>query len=229
MSEFSLFGKGLYSTREAHQLTDVPIWSIRRWSQGYRYRYKGLSFFSEPAIATDINRIDGQIVLSFADLMELRVINQFLEKGVSWRTLRIASHRAVEILKTKHPFSSKSFRTDGRHVLLDLADAYSDQILLNLLNDQFEMKKLLVQYLYEQIDYDGEKPERWWPLGREKQVVIDPARSFGAPILAKQGIQTRILKKAFDAEASIEFVAHWFEIESSIVKDAIEFENRIAA
>jgi len=222
-------GKGLYTAFEASQLTRVPIWSIRRWSQGYRYKYRGGSCFSKPAIATDIDRIDNQIALSFADLMELRVLQEFLNAGVSWKTIRISSQRARDILKVSHPFSMRKFRTDGHTILMEIAHETCDKVLLNLLTKQYEMQRLLTPYLKNEMDFANDKPERWWPLGKKKNVVIDPTRLFGTPIVDIEGIPTKILMRAYQSEKSFLSVSHWFEVSKASIKDAIEFENRLAA
>ena len=70
---------------------------------------------------------------------------------------------------------------------------------------------------------------RWWPYGQEYLVVLDPARSFGQPILAKEGIPTAILASAYKTEKSIKTIALWYEIEEKAVKNALEFERKIAA
>lgn len=226
----SLLGKGLYTSREAAKLTDVPIWSIRRWSQGYSYVYRGARFYSKPAVATDIARIEGQIVLSFADLMELRILNQFLKAGVSWKTIRIASQKARDILSISHPFSTRTFKTDKHTILIEIASILGDKSLLDLLSDQFALDSILDCYLISgDVEFDEERPLRWWPAGKKKMVVIDPSRSFGAPIIAENGIQTSVLKRSFDAEGSLEIVANWFQITEDAVQKAVDFENKLAA
>jgi uncharacterized protein (DUF433 family) len=229
-SKITLLGKGLYTAQEASRLTRVPIWSIRRWSQGYTYLYRGSRFYSKPAVATDIDRIDGQIVLSFADLMELRVLDQFLKAGVSWKTIRIASQKARDLLSITHPFSAQSFKTDKHTILMDVASDLNDQSLLDLLNDQFELRAVLDPYLVAgDVEFVDSKPLRWWPSGKSQLVVVDPARAFGAPIVAENGIQTLVLRRSYDAERSFEVVANWFQISEEAVRKAVEFEDRLAA
>jgi hypothetical protein len=42
------------------------------------------------------------------------------------------------------------------------------------------------------VDLDVEIT-RWWPLGKQRSVVLDPQRSFGAPIASGSGIPTATL------------------------------------
>ena len=76
---------------------------------------------------------------------------------------------------------------------------------------------------------DLKEPARWWPLGKDRSIVIDPHRGFGAPIVAKAGIPTKILNSAMSAEKSYEFVANWYGISIEEVRDAVQFETKLAA
>jgi uncharacterized protein (DUF433 family) len=169
-------------------------------------------------------------ILTFSDLIEVRFLEAFRQHGVSTRALRIASQRAKELLGRHHPFSTQIFRSDGRTILAEITKNTGDKFLLDIVNEQYVFEKVLAAYLYGGLDFNELKePARWWPLGKDHSVVIDPQRSFGAPIVAKAGIPTKILNSAVLAEKSIEFVAKWYEVEIDEVRDAVEFENRLAA
>ena len=162
--------------------------------------------------------------------MELRVLNAFLNAGVSWKTIRIASERARRILKATHPFSQKSFKTDGHTILLELANEFNDMVLLDLLNNQYEIEKILKSFFNnDELDFLENRPERWWPLGKQRSVVIDPSRSFGAPIVTRFGVPTTVLRKAFSVEQDIDSVAYWFDLSREAIEDALEFESHLAA
>jgi uncharacterized protein (DUF433 family) len=70
---------------------------------------------------------------------------------------------------------------------------------------------------------------RWWPLGTDRAVVLDPQRQFGQPITARSGIATEILQAAAKAGQTIEEIAEWYEIDPPAVRDALEFEAKLAA
>jgi uncharacterized protein (DUF433 family) len=70
---------------------------------------------------------------------------------------------------------------------------------------------------------------RWWPLGEKRLVVLDPTRNFGRPIAALHGVPTEVLANAAQACQSITDVARWYEVPEAEIRDAIEFEQRLAA
>jgi hypothetical protein len=48
------------------------------------------------------------------------------------------------------------------------------------------------------------------------------------PIVDREGVPPATLAESYEAERSIERVAHWFEISAASVRDAVEFEQAAA-
>jgi uncharacterized protein (DUF433 family) len=226
MADFRLIGRGLYTLAEASRLTRVPERRIRRWTRGYWYRSGGRRQWSDPVIPLDEDLLSGAPALDFADLNEIRFLNAFREHRVSWHAIRIASERAKQILQTPHPFSSRRFQTDGRTILAQIQDEAGDRHLLDLVRNQWEFEHVVFEFLLKGLHYDDQDaPQRWAPLGDDHLVLLDPARSFGAPIVSPGNVRTRILYGAFKAEQSFEAVADWYAVEPKAVADAVTFEQ----
>ena len=226
---FSTIGRGVYSLSEATVLTGLNRHRIRRWTQGYRFKYHGVTQTMPPIIGQELGA-DGLPLLSFADLIEIRFLDTFWRKGVTSKTLRIVAQRAKELLGRHHPFSTQIFRSDGRTILAEITKETGDKALLDILDKQYVFDKVIDPYLYSGLEFNELKePTRWWPLGMQRSIVIDPHRSFGAPIVARTGVPTRILSKAVTAEQPAEFVAKWYDLRLDEVQDALEFETKLAA
>jgi len=223
-------GRGIYSVPEASRLVRVSAQRIKRWLRGYEYQVRRERRTSQPVIAADYPSESGSLTLSFLDLIEVRFINEFRSAGVSWGAIRIASNRAQQILNEDHPFSTKRFRTDGKTILVEIARESGEKELLDLVRDQFAFRKIVWPYLYKGVDFGPEDvASRWWPMDRRRQVVLDPARAFGQPIVDREGVPTATLAESYEAEGSIERVAGWFEISVASVRDAVEFEQQLSA
>ena len=172
-------------------------------------------------IANDLSAAIGVPALSFADLIEVRFLNAFREYGVSWKAIRIASHRAKEILGLSHPFSSRRFSTDGKTILARFVADTGDEVMIDLVRSQYELERVISSYLLGEIEFDGnDTPARWRPFPESTRIVVDPGRSFGAPILDAEGIPTLVLAKAVQAEGSVDEVAALFEVDRAGVDDA---------
>lgn len=228
---FLYIGKGVYGPAEAARLVHIPQQRINRWTRGYTYQYKGETRHTPPLIAggTEPSTHKGPI-LSFLDLLEVRFLDAFLVHGVSRKAVRIAALNARELLGRHHPFSTRIFKTDGRSIFAEIARGADDKHLLDVVKNQFVFTRIISPSLYEGVEFNtSDDPQRWWPLGKKHAVVIDPERGFGAPIVARSGVPTSILANAMKAEGSIAFVANWYEVSEREVRDAVLFEERLAA
>lgn len=231
-ADFCYIGRGVYSIAEAGRLTGVPAASLQRWTRGYHYTYRGEKRYSPPIIGTGLKSHDREPILEFRDLIEVRFLSAFRRLGVSWTVIRRVAGKVHQALQQTHPFATRVFRTDGRTILLELvSDDAIDHRLIDLLRDQYEWNRVVNAHLIgEKVEFSNDEiPIRWWPLGIDRQVVVDPVRSFGAPIVAREGVQTYLLAKAVGIEGDVDYVAHWYDVTPEAVRDAVSFESGIRA
>jgi hypothetical protein len=45
----------------------------------------------------------------------------------------------------------------------------------------------------------------------------------------KSGVPTRVLARSVKTNGSVQIVSHWFEVSEGEIRDAVEFETRLAA
>lgn len=220
-------GIGIYTPSEAARLVGLHPDRVRRWVDGYSYRHAGSSRRSAPLFARDMPMIDGRIALSFLDLLEVLFVRAFLEQGVSLNTIRRAAEEASRVFGTSHPFTLKRFRTDGRRIFASFKDEKSVERLLELDHGGQLVLADVIETLLRQIEHDPETDQamRWWPLGKDRLVFLDPARAMGAPIVKDHGVRTRVLYGACLAGESITAIAGWYEVSPQHVRDAISFEE----
>jgi uncharacterized protein (DUF433 family) len=220
---------GIYTLAEAAKLTGVSSGRIRRWLRGYDYRRGKNLRHSDAVWRGQLGPIEQRMALGFLDLIEIRFVEAFLKEGVSWKTMRQAHTLARVELGTDHPFCTNRFVTDGQRILLRQANASGDQALIDIATNQREFLRLVEPFLRQLEFSDGNCLSRWWPMGKERSVVVDPVRNFGQPTVAKSGVPTQVLARSLKANKSIETVARWFEVQAEEVRDAVEFEQKLAA
>lgn len=219
----------MYGVSEASRLVGVSSPRIRRWLVGYRYSYRGQTRWSDPLWKSEVLRIEGATSLDFLDLMEIRFVNAFRSHGVSWTTIRIAAERAGTLFGSDHPFSAAKFSTDGQTIFAELLEETGESALLDLVKSQYAFRRVIAPSL-RGVEYsEDNRAVRWWPLGSRRNIVLDPSRSFGTPIVKREGVPTSVIGNAFEVEQSIDVVARWYDVDQKAVRDAIEFEERIAA
>jgi uncharacterized protein (DUF433 family) len=219
----SWLGVGLYTAAEASRLLDLPAARVQRWLGGYRSA--GRTY--EPLWTPQLPRLDDRLGLGFLDLMQLRVVARIVaETEISLQALRKALLLARELIHHDHPFATTRFRTDGRRLFLEIGRETKEPELFDVLGKQYGFHRI-IEPSFRDVDLDV-AITRWWPLGKQRSVVPDPQRSFGAPVVDRSGIPTATLARAAESEGSPREVTRWYPVTEREVRDAIAFERRLA-
>ena len=220
---------GIYTIAEASRLTGISKDRIRRWLRGYHSELRGKNY--PPLWESQLPSVENKVALGFLDLIEVKFVNSFLNAGVSWPVIHKAREKAKSIYaETDHPFCTKQFVTDGRQIFRDLHAETGENCLEEIATDQRVFTEIIKPFLKELEFRDGTVLERWWPLGKDRHIVIDPRKNFGQPTIVTEGIPTQNLARSYKANgSSLEEVATWYEISPDSVRQAVEYELSLAA
>lgn len=235
----SLLGIGLYPLREAARLVQLDTRTARRWTEGYAYEFQGKQRFSRGVMPLALPPADGARDLTFAELLTLRLVRAFRDTGLSLQTIKRVAARASSDFGQPTPFVSRRFRTDGSKVFVELkaepldsnepALAKRERELVEVLTGQRAFADVVEPSLFANVEWDDDLAARWWPLGKEHSVLLDPAVSFGAPRIAHTGVPTAALAAAVRAEGggqnAAAAVADWYGVTPADVADALHFET----
>lgn len=190
---------------------------------------------ADPLLRRDLPDLGGSAALSFLDLIEVRMVKAFLDKGVGMHTIRAAARTAAQEFGSAHPFCLRRFQTDGRSIFARVVEEPDGDVsaepqapLLDLATRQVAIREVMAPLML-QIEYEDDLSARWHPRGRRCGVLLDPRRSFGAPIIDDCGIPTEVLADAAVAEGSIAAAAQWYAVTERAVKQAVAFERWLAA
>jgi uncharacterized protein (DUF433 family)/DNA-binding transcriptional MerR regulator len=219
----SLLGLGIYSIPEAAHIVGLQAARIRRWVNGYTAS-EGHTY--EPVVPAELPIIEDKIALSFHDLLELHFIKAFMSEGVKLPAIRKAAKLASEILGVdKHPFVRLEFKTDRKDIMQAI-----DQQMLNLNKSQYEFEGIITQSLFKGFVYSDKFARAWHPSGSENSVILNPEIALGKPIIENTSIRTRAIFHTWQTEGrNVKLVAGMFNLKPKQVKDAVSFEQRMAA
>lgn len=226
MLDSRLIGVGLYTIPEAARLVRAPAKEISRWMFGYGFIGRDRTpRRSEPVTGAQM-QIDGVKALTFFDLLEARLVRELRGLNISLQAIRKASLHARQMFGTEHPFVLRRVMTDGRTIFAQAADETGDEELLDLVRKQFAFRKIIERSLIRGIEFGVDDVAcRWFPVQNSQAIVIDPARSFGKPILTKFGVPTWVLHSAFLAEGRDRArVARQYDVPIDVVDQAVRFE-----
>lgn len=222
------WGKGAYTAPEAARLVGVPVSRVHRWLEGRSRQYHDGEAFDPPLWIAELAPIDGRLLLSFRDLVELRVVDRFRASHLSMPYLRKVVQAARDILKDTHPFSNARLTSDGRRLYVEIVSATNDPQLIEVLSGQHAFHSIVSQGLKD-IEFDGDFARSWRPASGRGEVVVDPERSLGQPLLDRSGVPTSIVKLHADNGRTAREISRDFEIDTKAVRSALAFEAALAA
>lgn len=211
----------LYSFSEADYLAGAPRGTARRWLKGYSYVRAG-ERIERPAVTPKGGL---PTAASFLDLLEVVVIGRFKALGLSLGAVRRIVTDCQELLGLPRPLVQLRFKTDGKDVFIERGDTL---LGLGPRKRLIAWKEVLEPFL-EQLDYSDVWAERWWPLGHDAAIMIDPEYGFGRPVIAGSGVRTEIVLERFRAGDLPEEIAEDFNLDKLKVIRAIQYETTRAA
>jgi hypothetical protein len=95
--------------------------------------------------------------------------------------------------------------TDGREIFVELHRETGEPSLVEIVKRQAVFAQIIRPFLKELEFAEGTGLVRWWPLGEQRLVVLDPTRNFGRPIVARHGVPTEVLASAARVTSSSHF------------------------
>jgi uncharacterized protein (DUF433 family) len=226
-------GSGIYTLPDAARLVGTDVATIRRWLYGYQYSKAGNErrYASGPLWQPQYTADEfGERVIGFRDLMEVRIVREFVERGVPLIVVRNCMEEARRLLGD-YPFTRQRFLTDGEtifHEVVEAEDLDKEPGLLDLRRRQRVFRTIIKDSLYAGIEYDGDLARRWFPEGKQHPVVVDPEVQFGHPTIEQSGVPTAALYAAWLAEGKKRAtVAKLYEVDPRHVDAAVRFEEKL--
>lgn len=214
-----ILGQGVYTPREAARLVGANAQQVLRWTRG--------SGPSTPLWNAHYQFLDDEITeISFLDLIEVRVVATMRRANISLQAIRFAIQFAQDKLGVERPLVSASFKTDGKEILMNAVENDGEFVSLSKVRPGQKVFREIISQSLSDLEYDGEMVARWRPKGFS-EVVIDPSRHFGDPILDQFGISTQILQKEFKEFRDLKYLADIYEIPERSLRSALNFENKL--
>lgn len=224
----------MYTVAEAGRLTKLHPSRIRRWLRGYPYKLTdsngGLRTMRQKPLVERQGTVDS-IYASFLDVIDLLFIKEFLQADFTLQFLRKAFEDTKKLTGSHH-FAQSVFFVERRKIFVQTDKIDGKSVLVELLtNGQVVLDHIVKQYA-KKIDFDkfSDFAERWHPLGKNKNVIIDPRISFGRPTVKGYGVTTDAVYDLYLAEnKNIKLVGNWFSLQERDVIAVVEFEKWLKA
>ena len=221
-SHWSL-GGWVYTTSDIARILQLPQHKVRRWVSGYwKIGESGHRLLAAPVIDRGIWKSHDSRAMNFYALIEIFTFMALRGLGVSLQKIRQARTELTERFKTTYPFASHKLLCDGTQILVILEDIVNPMFLCE--QGQIALKEI-VEPFCQKIDFSRQTKlaEKYWPLGRNRAVIVDPNHGFGRPTILGTNITTETIASLVRAGEAPHVVTGLFNIDIDAVKDAVEF------
>lgn len=214
-----ILGQGVYTPREAARLVGSNAQQILRWTRG--------SGATEPLWTAHYQFLDNDITeISFYDLIEVRVVAAMRRANISLQSIRFAIHFAQDKFGIDRPLASQSFKTDGTEILMEAIENDGEFVSLSKKRPGQKVFREIISQSLNDLEYEGEYVARWRPT-KHLQVVIDPKRHFGDPILDEYGISTKTIYDEFQVFGDLKYLSKIYEVPLNTLRAGLKFEERL--
>ena len=212
----------LYSYADVDRLAEVSRGTAKRWLKGYAYKTSEGEVVNRPPVTTGVRRDEA---VSFIDLIEVVAIGSLKKLGLTVAEIRKIVAECQQDLDSPRPLTSLKFKTDGRDIFVSMDSQLRG---LRKHRNQQAWSEVLEPFL-EELDYTDAYASRWWPLGKEKPIVVDPDYGFGLPVVSRSGVRTEIIFERAEAGDSVEQIADDFNLAVPDIEEALRYEKTRAA
>lgn len=210
-------GVGIYTTTELARILRIPYEKLNRWIDKYWDGELGKEFEQKYSWRTENSKAVG-----FHTLIEFYVFINLSEAGVKTREVLKAHKELSKIFRTPFPFAHKeltsNIKTDGKKIFLK---AKNDVITLD---GSKQLNLDLLDLFFKNLEFDVQNLAiRFWPLGKTNNVVVDPKRKFGHPILDQSNVYPETIYNLYKGKESKEYIAYLYDLDLKQVNDAIKY------
>jgi len=207
----------LYSFAEADRIARVTSNTSRRWLKGYSFWYEDERHEMPPVTPT----AETKEAVSFVDLMEVATIGKLIKKGFGLKRIRKINVTARFYLNTPRPLVTETFKVKGRDIFID--EGFG--ILLNVGRGAgMQAWDEVLDPFLDTVEYEDKIVRRWWPLGKDVAVLVDPDFGFGLPAVEGVGVRTEIIAERHRAGDSTDEISYDFDVTPKQIKDALRWE-----
>jgi uncharacterized protein (DUF433 family) len=217
-------GSGIYTASEIAQILRIPYRKVYTWMNIYWDNKLGKQYNSKYSW-----QIKGKRAVSFHTFIEFYVMMKFAETGVKPKQVLKAHEELSKMYGTAFPFALKNIlnniKSDGKLIFLNTKKGIIE------LNGTKQFNLDIISLFFKNLEFDSDNlASKFWPLGKNKSILVDPKRRFGHPVINTKNILPEIIENHFKAGDPIKYIAYVYDLSIKEVKYALEFcENKKVA
>jgi uncharacterized protein (DUF433 family) len=218
-----LLEHAVYGLGQVDRLLGLKGGTAKRWIEGYTRGGK-----TYPPVVRE--QPTAQEIVTWGEFVETRLLAEFRDAGVPTVRLRPAVERLRQRLQTRYPLAhARPFLdVEGRELVWKVQESVGLEHELQIVvvrNDQIVLTDPAQRF----ADSASFRPtdgvvELLRPVTAIGEVVIDPLRQFGEPVVGTSSVRTEIITEQVRAGESIDAIADLYDLDRASVEAAIRYE-----
>jgi uncharacterized protein (DUF433 family) len=226
-----LLSRPVYSLAQVDRVLGLHGGTARRWIDGYQ---RGGRLY-DPVVR---EQTTGEEVVTWGEFVETRLLSEYRDAGVPMLHMRPTVIALRDELQTQYPLASARTWLDvqGQELVRRVQERVGLEGRLSLVvvrTGQHMMWSREADAFTRSIEWTEETPdgqvERLRAQADLPDVVIDPLRGFGEPVLRGRNVATEVLGELYRAGETVEGIAESYELSPALVNEAVRYEFRRAA
>jgi uncharacterized protein (DUF433 family) len=225
-----LLSRPVYGLAQVDRILGLHSGTARRWIDGYKRAGK-----SYPPVVRE--QPSGEDIVTWGEFVETRLLSQYRDAGVPLVRMRPVIDALRDELQTPYPLASARtwLAPHGRELVrvaqekvgldrhLALVVMRTGQAVLDWSRPADEFRQSIG---WTSDDADAQ-PRTVRPIADIAEVVIDPFRGFGEPVV--RNVRTDVIGELVRAGDSPDMIAELYELPRATVDAAVRYELLRAA
>jgi uncharacterized protein (DUF433 family) len=213
-------GIGLYSIPDVARILNLDPSFVRRWLR----EYWGNRFKARKKISSAWGGGRDKTV-HFYTLIEFYVFYQLRKQGLSAQSIAKSHEIIAEEINNQFPFATSTILTDDKKIFYEI----NEETVVNADKSKQLNFSAIIKEFCHQVDFGRDQLAlRYWPLGKEKNIVVDPRHQLGQPTIKNTNILAETLYRMYTAGEKVNFIASLYNVSRSDVDASIEFFKKAA-
>jgi len=215
-------GAGIYTIPDISNLLSIPKFKVRRYLNEYWNERSGKKLFNETYSWSADNKMKA---VNFYTLIELYTCFHLQELGVTPKEILKSRAAMMKDLKIPYPFASEVLLTNGKKIWFE----FKDSIVKADGSKQTDFVEFIREFAGK-IEFNSNKiAEKFWPAGKQSDVVINPHNQFGQPVLNGTNINAEVIFSMYESGEPVDAIGILYDLTKKQVNDAISFYTKPAA